>query len=61
MIWNELGDFIKRLENGDLYDDPAHPDMTDMIIKMMIELLSVLTLATKQTDSSPSLLPRHPI
>jgi hypothetical protein len=41
-----LGNFLKRLE---IYTAiPPTPIMTDIIIKIMIELLSVLALATKQ-------------
>jgi hypothetical protein len=41
-----LGNFLKRLE---IYTTiPPTPIMTDIIIKIMIELLSVLALATKQ-------------
>jgi hypothetical protein len=41
-----LGSFLKRL---DVYINiPPTPIMTDIIIKIMLELLSVLALATKQ-------------
>jgi hypothetical protein len=41
-----LGNFLKRLE---IYTTiPPTPIMTDIIVKIMIELLSVLALATKQ-------------
>jgi hypothetical protein len=41
-----LGNFLKRLE---IYTTiPPTPIMTDIIIKIMVELLSVLALATKQ-------------
>ena len=41
-----LGSFLKRL---DIYTNiPPTPIMTDLIIKIMLELLSVLALATKQ-------------
>ncbi|KAF8266514.1 hypothetical protein EI94DRAFT_1786894 [Lactarius quietus] len=41
-----LGNFLKRLE---IYTAiPLTPLMTDIIVKIMIELLSVLALATKQ-------------
>jgi hypothetical protein len=41
-----LGNFLKRLE---IYTAiPPTPIMTDIIVKIMIELLSVLALATKQ-------------
>jgi hypothetical protein len=41
-----LGDFLKRLE---IYTTiPPIPIMSDIIIKIMVELLSVLALATKQ-------------
>jgi hypothetical protein len=41
-----LGSFVKRL---DVYTNiPLTPVLTDMIVKIMIELLSVLALATKQ-------------
>lgn len=41
-----LGNFLKRL---DIYTNiPPSPIMTDLIIKIMLELLRVLALATKQ-------------
>jgi hypothetical protein len=41
-----LGNFLKRLE---IYTTiPPTPTMTDIIINIMVELLSVLALATKQ-------------
>ena len=41
-----LGNFLKRLE---VYTTiPPTPIMTDIIIKIMVQLLSVLALATKQ-------------
>jgi hypothetical protein len=41
-----LGNFLKRLE---IYTTiPPTPVMTDIIVKIMVELLSVLALATKQ-------------
>ena len=41
-----LGNFLKRLE---VYTTmPYTPMMIDLIIKIMVELLSVLTLASKQ-------------
>lgn len=41
-----LGNFLKRL---DIYTNiPPSPIMTDIIIKIMLELLRVLALATKQ-------------
>jgi hypothetical protein len=41
-----LGNFFKRLE---VYTTiPPTPIMTDIIVKIMVELLSVLALATKQ-------------
>jgi len=41
-----LGSFLKRL---DIYTNiPPTPIMTDLIVKIMLELLSVLALATKQ-------------
>jgi hypothetical protein len=43
-----LGNFLKRLE---IYTTiPPTPAMTDIIVKIMIELLSVLALATKQIE-----------
>ena len=45
-LFDCLGNFLKRLE---IYTTiPPTPIMTDIIIKIMIELLSVLALATKQ-------------
>ena len=42
-----IGNFLKRLR---IYTDlPLSPSMTDIIVKIMVELLSVLALATKQT------------
>ena len=41
-----LGSFLKRLE---IYTTiPPTPIMTDIVVKIMVELLSVLALATKQ-------------
>src|SRR5579863_6043522 len=41
-----LGSFLKRL---DIYVNiPPTPIMTDIIVKILVELLSVLALATKQ-------------
>ena len=41
-----LGNFLKRLE---IYANiPPTPIMTDTLVKIMVELLSVLALATKQ-------------
>lgn len=41
-----LGNFLKRL---DIYTNiPPSPIMTDLVIKIMLELLRVLALATKQ-------------
>jgi len=41
-----MGNFLKRLE---IYTTiPLNPTMTDIIIKIMVELLSVLALASKQ-------------
>jgi hypothetical protein len=43
-----LGNFLKRLE---IYIAiPFTPLMTDIIVKIMVELLSVLALATKQVQ-----------
>jgi hypothetical protein len=43
-----LGNFLKRLE---IYTTmPVTPLMTDIIVKIMVELLSVLALATKQVQ-----------
>ena len=45
-LFDCLGNFLKRLE---IYTTiPPTPMMTDIIVKIMIELLSVLALATKQ-------------
>ena len=41
-----LGNFLKRLEIYTMI--PPTPMMTDIIVKIMVELLSVLALATKQ-------------
>ena len=41
-----IGNFLKRLR---IYTDlPLSPSMSDIIVKIMTELLSVLALATKQ-------------
>ena len=43
-----LSNFLKRLE---IYTTiPTTPTMTDIIVKIMVELLSVLALATKQIE-----------
>jgi hypothetical protein len=43
-----LGNFLKRLEVYIV--SPLTPLMTDIIVKIMVELLSVLALATKQVQ-----------
>jgi hypothetical protein len=41
-----VGNFLKRLR---IYTDvPVSPSMTDIIVKIVVELLSVFSLATKQ-------------
>ena len=41
-----IGNFLKRLR---IYTDvPMSPSMTDIVVKIMVELLSVFALATKQ-------------
>ena len=41
-----IGNFLKRLR---IYGDiPITPSMTDIIVNIMVELLSVFALATKQ-------------
>jgi len=45
-LFESLGSFLKRLE---IYTSiPPTPIMTDIVVKIIIELLSVLSLATKQ-------------
>jgi hypothetical protein len=45
-LFDCLGNFLKRLE---VYTTiPLTPIMIDIIVKIMVELLSVLSLATKQ-------------
>jgi hypothetical protein len=45
-LFENLGNFLKRLE---IYTAiPPTPMMTNIIVKIMVELLSVLALATKQ-------------
>ena len=45
-LFEHLGSFVKRL---DIYTNiPLTPVMTDMIVKIMVELLLVIALATKQ-------------
>jgi len=45
-LFEHLGSFVKRL---DIYTNVSlTPIMTDMIVRIMVELLSVLALATKQ-------------
>jgi hypothetical protein len=41
-----LGNFLKRLEIYTMI--PPTPIMTDIVVTIMVELLSVLALATKQ-------------
>ena len=41
-----IGNFLKRLRIDT--DIPMTPSMTDVIVKIMVELLSVFALATKQ-------------
>ena len=41
-----VGNFLKRLR---IYTDvPMSPSMTEIVVKIMVELLSVFALATKQ-------------
>ena len=48
-IFECIENFLGRLK---IYVDiPPTPPMTEMVIKIMIELLSVLALATKQISS----------
>ena len=43
-----IGNFLKRLH---IYTDtPMAPSMTSIIVKIMVELLSVFALATKQVN-----------
>ncbi|KAH9173216.1 hypothetical protein EDB89DRAFT_1905501 [Lactarius sanguifluus] len=45
-LFEYIGNFLKRLR---IYTDvPLTPSMTDIIVKIMVELLSVFALATKQ-------------
>jgi hypothetical protein len=45
-LFESLGNFLKRLE---VYTTiPPTPMMMDLIVKIIVELLSVLALATKQ-------------
>jgi hypothetical protein len=45
-LFDCLGGFLKRLE---IYTTiPPNPIMTEVIVKIMLELLSVLALASKQ-------------
>jgi len=45
-MFESLGNFLKRL---DIYASfPPTPMMTDIIVKILVELLAVLALATKQ-------------
>jgi hypothetical protein len=45
-LFESLGGFLKRLE---IYTEiPPTPIMTGMVVKIIVELLSVLSLATKQ-------------
>jgi len=44
-----MGDFLKRLE---VYTTiPPTPEMTDLIVKILVEVLSVLALATKTNQA----------
>ncbi len=45
-LFEHLGSFVKRLDIYTKID--LTPIMVDMIVKIMVELLSVLALATKQ-------------
>ncbi len=45
-MFESLGNFLQRL---DIYASlPPTPMMTDVIVKILVELLAVLALATKQ-------------
>jgi hypothetical protein len=45
-IFECLGNFLRRLEVYTMI--PPTPVMTDIIVKILVEILSVLALATKQ-------------
>ena len=47
-IFECIENFLRRL--GIYTDIPLPPAMTEMVIKIMVELLSVLALATKQIN-----------
>jgi|SRR6267142_601090 len=47
-IFEDLGNFLKRLD--DYVDIPPTQKITDVIVKIMVELLSVLVLAKKQIE-----------
>jgi hypothetical protein len=60
-LFEIVGSFLKRLR---IYTDlPLTPSMTEISVKIMVELLSVLALATKQIKqgrfSKPILVPRY--
>jgi hypothetical protein len=60
-IFECVENFLRRLQ---IYNEvPPTPAMTDVLLKIMIELLSVLALATKQINqgrfSESSTLPYH--
>ncbi len=47
-LFEYLENFLKRLEIYTMI--PPTPIMTDMVIKIMVELFSVFALATKQIE-----------
>ena len=59
-IFECVENFLRRLQ---IYTEvPPTPAMTDILFKIMVELLSVLALATKQINQgrfSKSMLPYH--
>ena len=62
MNQDALGDVLERIENffrrlETYVQVPPTPEMTDMIVKIMIEVLSILAIATNEfSQSRPSKL-----
>ena len=49
-VFERIENFFRRLET--YVRVPPTPGMTDMIVKIMIEVLSILAIATRETSQS---------
>jgi hypothetical protein len=51
-LFSRIENFFKRLES--YTEKPPTPAMTDVIVKIMIEVLSILAIATKEIKQGRS-------